>query len=313
MTGMGKLLIVNLLLICGGMASSQNFDGGKVHFAIKVKGETINYRLFSIFLDRGEQVLIQVHPDTLTIEAEAAGMSILKIKKGSWKFTAPAETGLYSLELRSPYGGETMTLNCFVKEPMSNLSNGMLNGYRIGDYPTVPFKGNPRYKRPSGFIEVTEANLFTWLSPHFQLYQFLCKQESGFPKYMIITMKLLLKLELILAELNKKGYHASTIFIMSGYRTPFYNHAIGNVKYSRHIYGDAADIFIDEDNDQRMDDINGDGIIDFKDVGLIYDIINGMSDKESYKPYIGGLGKYKKTTVHSGFVHIDARGKKARW
>ena len=313
MIRIGKILLASLLLVNWHLTFSQDFDSGKIHFAIKIKGETINYRLFSIFLDRGEQVICQVHPDTLTIEAESDDVSILKMRKGNWKLTAPNKTGLYSLELRSPNGSETMILNCFVKEPMSNLNHGILNGYRIGDYPTVPFKGNPRYKRPSGFIEVTESNLFTWLSPHFQLHQFLCKQESGFPKYMIITLKLLLKLEFILEEINKKGYPASTLFIMSGYRTPSYNHAIGNVKYSRHIYGDAADIFIDEDKNQRMDDINGDGIIDRKDIGLIYEIINGLSDKESYKPYIGGLGKYKKTTVHSGFVHIDARGKKARW
>ena len=46
------------------------------------------------------------------------------------------------------------------------------------------------------------------------------------------------------------GIDASTFRILSGYRTPFYNRSIGNeTHYSRHVYGDAADIYVDEDGD----------------------------------------------------------------
>ena len=57
--------------------------------------------------------------------------------------------------------------------------------------------------------------------------------------------RLLLKLEMMLEKVNAAGYRCDTFQVMSGYRTPHYNMAIGNVKYSRHVWGGAADIFVD--------------------------------------------------------------------
>ena len=54
----------------------------------------------------------------------------------------------------------------------------MLNGYRIGEYPATPLKGNPLYLPPPGFIEVTKDNQDTKVSPHFTLKQFLCKEDT---------------------------------------------------------------------------------------------------------------------------------------
>ena len=54
--------------------------------------------------------------------------------------------------------------------------------------------------------------------------------------------------------------------VMSGFRTPRYNHSGGNTagraNLSRHMYGDAADVFVDNDRNGSMDDINGDGRVD---------------------------------------------------
>ena len=101
---------------------------------------------------------------------------------------------------------------------------------------------------------------------------------------------------------------------MSGYRTPFYNRAIGNVKYSRHLWGGAADIFIDEDpKDGTMDDLNRDGIINYKDAAVLYDIVDDLYGKPFYRIFMGGLGRYKKTANHGPFVHVDVRGFRARW
>jgi len=103
------------------------------------------------------------------------------------------------------------------------------------------------------------------VSPHFKLGQFLCKQPGGFPKYLVLDEILVLKLELILEELNRRGHAADTLHIMSGYRTPYYNKAIGNVDYRRHLWGKAADIFIDAaPADDMMDDLNRDGAVDKK-------------------------------------------------
>ncbi|MBU1650670.1 hypothetical protein KKA00_00500, partial [bacterium] len=95
---------------------------------------------------------------------------------------------------------------------------------------------------------------------------------------------------------------------------PYYNKAIGNVKYSRHVWGGAADIFIDENPvDGMMDDINGDGSHTYKDAEILYNIIDDLYGKAWYKPFQGGLGWYRKTNSHGPFVHVDVRGFRARW
>jgi uncharacterized protein YcbK (DUF882 family) len=122
------------------------------------------------------------------------------------------------------------------------------------------------------------------------------------------------KLELLLEKTNEAGYRCDSFVVMSGYRTPFYNHLIGNVKYSRHQWGGAADIFIDEDPvDGMMDDLNGDGKSDVRDAHVLYEIVDRMYGKPWYEPYIGGLGAYRTTPNHGPFVHVDARGFRARW
>ena len=60
---------------------------------------------------------------------------------------------------------------------------------------------------------------------------------------------------------------------MSGFRTPQYNVAGGNTGgragLSRHMYGDAADVFIDNDGDGVMDDLNRDGRSSIEDARVI--------------------------------------------
>jgi len=207
-----------------------------------------------------------------------------------------------------------MRLNVFVIVPLSRARDGWINGYHIDAYPSVPLKGLAAYKPPRGFIEVTEANADTPVSPHFTLRQFLCKQEGEFPKYVVLRERLLLKLELLLERVNAVGYRCDTFQVMSGYRTPFYNRSIGNVKYSRHVYGGAADIFIDErPRDGVMDDLNGDGRTDLYDAGVLYDLIDKLYGTDAYAPFIGGLGRYDATPAHGPFVHVDVRGFHARW
>ena len=101
---------------------------------------------------------------------------------------------------------------------------------------------------------------------------------------------------------------------MSGYRTPWYNQAIGNVPYSRHAWGGAADIYIDEaPMDGRMDDLNGDGRVDRDDARWLADFVSGMSRRGEFGARIGGLGVYGSNSAHGPFIHVDVRGSRARW
>jgi len=231
---------------------------------------------------------------------------------GRWSWKAPA-SGLRRLTIRRP-AGDSITLNAFVLVPAARVRAGRLNGYRIGAYPSKPLKGLAIYRPPKGFVEVTPENENTPLSPHFTLGQFLCKQEGGYPKYIVLRTQLLLKLEYLLGLVNSEGFRADTFTVMSGYRTPDYNRAIGNVPYSRHVYGGAADIYIDENpRDGVMDDLDGNGHVDKADAAVLYDLIAEQSSRPEYDGHEGGLGEYGSTPAHGPFVHVDVRGFSARW
>ena len=96
-------------------------------------------------------------------------------------------------------------------------------------------------------------------------------------------------------------------------RCSFYNKAIGNVKYSRHIFGDAIDIYVDDNYDAVMDDLNKDGIISMSDAEVIQSIVNEIDNDPEYEDLLGGMGKYNKNAAHTYFIHIDTRGYKDRW
>jgi len=306
---------------CGAMAADRqavrdSFSAGKASFTVKVKGETIPYKVMALSALPGEKLDFEISgPDSVgEYEVESAHGQAEKLARDGWRWTAPTSTGLYPVTISPPNAEETITLNVFVIVPNSAVKKDMLNGYRMGSYPLTPLKGLAIYKPPRGFIEVTSENEDTLVSPHFRLGQFLCKQESGYPKYLVLKTRLLLKLELILEQVNAAGFRCDTLHVMSGYRTPYYNKAIGNVKYSRHVWGGAADVFIDEDpRDEMMDDLNGDGVSDYRDAALLYDLVDGLYGKSHYEPFVGGLGRYKKTAVHGPFVHVDVRGFRARW
>ncbi|MBN2468369.1 MAG: hypothetical protein JXD19_09495, partial [Deltaproteobacteria bacterium] len=167
---------------------------------------------------------------------------------------------------------------------------------------------------PNGFIEVTKENEEALVSPHFRLKQFVCKQNGGYPKYVVLQERLLVKLELILERMNARGFSSTTFHVMSGYRTPYYNKLIGNGRYSRHLWGGAADIFIDENpQDEMMDDLNHDGAIDRRDADVLADIIEELFQEPEYESLKGGLGRYKKKGTRGPFVHVDVRGSRTRW
>ncbi|KPL19606.1 MAG: hypothetical protein AMJ92_02295 [candidate division Zixibacteria bacterium SM23_81] len=292
------------------------FSAERAGFIIKFRDEVSPYRIMSAFVLPGEELAIRVEnppPQEQYLMRTSAG-ALIDTKTAHWRWRAPEKPELYPLQIVHPASADSIVLNVFVMVPFDHLKGEELNGYRIGKYPSIPLKQLPIYKPPQGFIEVTEENQETLISPHFKLKNFLCKQEDGYPKYLVLKERLLLKLELILEKTNGKGYNCPSFHIMSGYRTPYYNKLIGNVKYSRHLWGGAADIFIDENpQDGMMDDLNRDGHIDYRDAGILYDIIDQMYGRPWYEMFLGGLGRYKKTKSHGPFVHVDVRGFRARW
>jgi hypothetical protein len=191
-----------------------------------------------------------------------------------------------------------------------------LNGYRLGYWPEE--KGRVRseaYKNPDGFIEVTPDNEDTRVSEHFRLRDFVSHdQKDVWPKYVVLREPLLDKLELVIEDLNDHGINAEGLRIRSGFRTPAHNFAVrgeGSARDSRHQFGDAADVYIDQEGNGKMSDLNGDGKVSFADVKLILDAVERVEAR--YPELVGGTGLYAYSGASGPFAHIDVRGTRARW
>jgi hypothetical protein len=245
--------------------------------------------------------------------AQPAAGRIEPLGSGLWSWTSPPAPGLYPIKVVPPDSNDAVILQAFVLVPYDQLRGELLNGYQIGRYPEKPLHGLADYRPPAGFVEVTPENEDALASPHFHLKQFLCKQPAGSRKYVVLNERLLLTLEYILEQVNAAGYRATTFHVLSGYRTPAYNRSLGNVRYSLHQYGAAADIFIDENADGLMDDLNSDGSSDIRDAEVLYRLIEDAAARPEAQGLIGGLGKYPRTAAHGPFVHVDVRNRKARW
>ena len=142
----------------------------------------------------------------------------------------------------------------------------------------------------------------------------MCSSDLTWPKYLVLEERLIDKLELVLAELRSRRVGAGRAVVLSGFRAPYYNEQRideGAAPASRHQYGDAADIVIDDDGDGRMDDLNGDGRSDLRDVRPIGDAVAAVERR--YPELTGGLGTYAAMGPSGPFAHVDVRGTRARW
>ena len=290
------------------------FESERLSFGLIIEQEATNLNRFFYPVLPGDTILLSViskHKESMVLQHD--GGEVIVQKANHWQYVAPPNKGNYQLTITDGFSHEQMIISILVMVPASEQKGEYLNGYRIGNYPEVTYKNRDKYKIPEGFIEVTAANKDLYITPHFQLKQFLCKQASGWPKYLVLSPRLLIKLEKLLLNINKQGIVSNSLFIMSGYRTPYYNHSIGNVKFSRHVFGDAADIYVDENGDSSFDDINKDGKVNMSDAEMIYNIVSKMDNDPDLVHLLGGMGKYNKNARHTFFIHVDTRGYKARW
>ena len=305
-----RFMVIAVFALSSGITSAR--DDSRLVMPLMIDGRTVPYPVFAIYVMPGQTFDVHYVDAVAGGTIEFGGSSG---RVGEFTLRAPNEPGLNVLKVVNKADGETALINVFTLVPATNVDAAdRLNGYLIGKYPAEPLRGKDIYLPPAGFVEVTAENAETRVSPNFTLGQFVSKQDQGYPKYVVLRANLLLKLENILATLNRRGKKTEGFVIMSGYRTPFYNKAIGNVPYSRHVWGGAADIYIDDSpTDGDMDDLNGDGRVDKADSKWLADFINKMYQRSDFGPRIGGLGTYGSNTAHGPFVHVDVRGIRARW
>ena len=206
--------------------------------------------------------------------------------------------------------------------PFSAKQRGRVGLYFIGNWPAERGARGPSkapassYANPRGFIQVTAETQNTQVSEHFRLGDFLThNQPNVWPKYLVLEMDMVDKLELVLMDLAARGVNIAGIRVMSGFRTPQYNAGGGNTGgragLSRHMYGDAADVYIDNDGNGVMDDLNHDGRVDVRDARFIAESVERV--EREHPELIGGAGVYIACCGHGPFIHIDTRGYRARW
>lgn len=251
---------------------------------------------------------------TLRVESPGTSGSDVVPRSGIFRLVAAIGTAL------KPVGDFSLIGSV----PRSQKRNGKVGLYYVGNWPgekggkvNAPGKAPPeRYQPPSGFIEVTKANADTRVSEHFRLRDFLTHdQPNVWPKYLVLEMRNVDKLELVLSDLAQQGIDVSGVRVMSGFRTPQYNAGggdpSGRAGLSRHMYGDAADIFIDSNHDGVMDDLNHDGKSNIADSRVIQRAVDRV--EAAHPELVGGAGVYPAESGHGPFIHIDSRGYRARW
>ncbi|HYB54022.1 MAG TPA: hypothetical protein VEG84_09160 [Thermoanaerobaculia bacterium] len=225
---------------------------------------------------------------------------------------APSKPGVYRW-----LSDARQTLTLIVLTPFSAKVDGRIGAYRMGQWPFERIAPrDPAYENPPGFIEVTPENFRTQVSEHFTLGQFVTKgQDDVWPKYLALDRRLVDKLELTIDELRRSGHPVAGLVVMSGFRTPEYNEyggdPAGRSAVSRHMYGDAADVFPDDTGRGWISDLNHDGRCDIRDARIVAAAAEAV---EARHPELsGGIGVYPGAAGHGPFVHIDARGHRARW
>ena len=121
-----------------------------------------------------------------------------------------------------------------------------------------------------------------YLSPHFRVQEFRCKDGSD-PVFVDTALVELLE--------QLRAHFGKAVTITSGYRTPAHNAAVGGSKSSQHLLGRAADIQVASTS---VEDV--------------------AAYAESLMPDWGGVGRYPvKAGRATGWVHVDTRADKARW
>ncbi|HSU92522.1 MAG TPA: D-Ala-D-Ala carboxypeptidase family metallohydrolase [Gemmatimonadaceae bacterium] len=216
-----------------------------------------------------------------------------------------------------PLMDATRSFSLITMLPFSAKHAGRIGSYHIGNWPHEKHPSSSlEYANPNGFIEVTAQNESTYVSEHFRLSDFLTHdQQDTWPKYLVLNERLVDKLELVIEDLNAHGVHVEHLAVMSGFRTPEYNRQGvgegGRARDSRHQYGDAADVYVDNNGSGRMNDLNHDGRIDSRDAKVIRDAVDRV--EAAHPELVGGVGVYRGNSMHGPFAHVDARGVRARW
>ncbi len=263
-------------------------------------------------------------------DGPSGSLQVFPREEGPMAIAAPDTPGVYSWTVRTRQvwvldrpDSPSETLAVVAERPVVLAvvfrdvpQDSVILGVPVGRYPTESERQASRYIRAHHWLYRQIPHLVpVWspqeeslqISPHFTLGEFLCHAPTTYPRLLFVHPRLLRKLEWAIQWGN-----LGDLVIMSGYRYPRYNAQLGNGKFSMHVYGRAADVYVDQDGDGFMDDLNGDGRIGLKDAQKLAMLFQQVEHQTQWN---GGIGIYdwNSDSTRTPFVHVDVRGFKARW
>ena len=308
-----RAILISWVLLAGVVAGATLSDATvraqvRPKLSVDINGYSYDWENIGRFVLPGETLRLATSDNANSSGWVAAAGELVDVGDATC-WVAPPEPGLYPIIVTS--GAAIRRINAFVMIPYDSLDKkGNLKGVRVGKYPK-PIEQFPNFTRPKGFIITTPDNLDTPVSPRYTLRDFASRTMEGFPKYTVLHEELLIKLELLTDLVQGRGHKFDRFLVFSGYRPPASNRRVRYGRNSAHIYGGAADIIVDGNNDGRLDDLNHDGQSNRKDAKLL---AAHAEELEARHPELaGGVGWYSRTRSRGAFIHIDVRGKRSRW
>lgn len=144
--------------------------------------------------------------------------------------TPSEDTGLVpeALDIEVCYPGELSDYTaCF---PIVPATSSMGDEYT---YPP-PHEGNPQYNPPTAYLDLRVSDHDHALSPNFVFSEFMSEAKGSFGFFQVHVV------ESLQAIREASG---GPIYVNSGYRNVAYNESVGGATWSRHLYGDAVDMY----------------------------------------------------------------------
>lgn len=230
------------------------------------------------------------------------GLGFIFYYKSSWHFRELADEFYFDFTHKNPYVADKSTideiLGTFPIKKYSDLGDDYLNHSQANQ------KSYQRIYKNKIFYIIRKKDALRKIVGNTRIKDLVCKNHefhklsySSLEEIIwLIDKELLYKILELQDKLEEEGYNRDGFTVISAFRDPKHNKAVGGKSRSRHLYGDAADL--------NIGDINKDGLINKKDKDLILKICD--SDIIANK---GGLGRYPNKST----IHIDVRGHRARW